>query len=312
MNQIVESKVNEVVANISRITGDTTTTMKELSTKIRNIVAGDQKIMSMPPEVISDAIVKAMIPDRALNFYKDVYFIPYGSQLNVEFSHNFLCKLAYKSGKVKKIDTYPVFEGDEVSVDENGLHYKINPFDQTGEFRGILVLVKLSNDEIVQNFITKQHIENARNASRSKNNGPWKTWYYEMAKKVAIKNTFKALDISQEVDEAISIDNENTDLSKLNEKTEDNGDIEAIMSATNVADDIVEMLKARGSSTTQISNGWVLFDEGILTDEELACAKAQPSTKYPSKIMCKLALLNKCLHEIVIDTEIENEAEDNF
>jgi len=169
MNQIAESKVNEVVVNISKVTEDTPTVMKELSAKIRNIVAGDQKIMAMSPEVISDAIIKAMIPDKALNFYKDVYFIPYGKQLNVEFSHNFLCKLAYKSGKVKKIDTYPVFEGDEVSVDENGLHYKINPFDQSGEFKGVLVLVKLSNDEIVQNFITKQHIENAKNASKSKN-----------------------------------------------------------------------------------------------------------------------------------------------
>jgi recombination protein RecT len=307
MNQIAESKVNEVVVNISKVTGDTPTVMKELSAKIRNIVAGDQKIMAMSPEVISDAIIKAMIPDKALNFYKDVYFIPYGKQLNVEFSHNFLCKLAYKSGKVKKIDAYLVFEGDEVSVDENGLHYKINPFDQSGEFKGVLVLVKLSNDEIVQNFITKQHIENAKNASKSKNNGPWRTWYYEMAKKVAIKNTFKSLDISHEIDEAISIDNENTDLSRIEEK-EDNSSIETIMSSANIVDEVINTLKDRGSTTVQVANGWVLFDDGILTEKELECSKAQQSTKHKGKTMCKLALLHKCLEEIVIDTEVDHEA----
>ena len=56
MNQIAESKVNEVVVNISKVTGDTPTVMKELSAKIRNIVAGDQKIMAMSPEVISESL----------------------------------------------------------------------------------------------------------------------------------------------------------------------------------------------------------------------------------------------------------------
>jgi len=307
MNQIVEAKVSDVVSYVANATGDNSSRLKEVSAKIRNIISGDRKILSMPPEVISDAILKAMIPDKSLSFYKDVYFIPYGNQLNVEFSHNFLSKLAYKSGKIKKIETLLVFGGDEVTVDENGLHYKINPFDQSGEFKGILVLVKLSNGETIHNFVTRQHIENARNASRSKNNGPWKTWYYEMAKKVAIKNTFKSLDISQEVEEAISIDNENTDFSQAEAK-EDMTSIESIMSAANIVDEVTNTLKDRGSTTTQIANGWILFDEGVLTEKELECSKAQPSTKHEGKIMCKLALLHKCLEEIVIETEVDNEA----
>jgi phage RecT family recombinase len=305
MNQVVESKVNDVVNYVANITGDTSAKLKEVSTKIRNIISGDRKILSMPPEVISDAIIKAMIPDKSLSFYKDVYFIPYGNQLNVEFSHNFLSKLAYKSGKVKKIETLLVFEGDEVWVDESGLHYKINPFDQSGEFKGIIVLVKLSNGETIHNFVTKQHIENARNASRSKNNGPWKTWYYEMAKKVAIKNTFKTLDISPEIEEAISIDNENNDLSQVNASYTEAETVEMAFQKGNILDEVMQELTSRGVVDPKISNGWIMFDEGILTEEEEKCAKVKRQDKYPGKVACKIAILHACFKAQAIDAEVE-------
>jgi len=189
-----------------------------LMNKLNMIIAKTPKIAQMPPEVVSQAILKAMIPDPTLQDHDDIYFVPYGKTIDVSFSHNYLQKLAYRNGAVKLIETHLIYDGDDVKVTEKGVSYNINPFKKNrGEFAGVMVVVKLANGETKYGFVDVEHIEKARKASKSGNNGPWKTWYFEMAKKVAIKNTLKGLDISPEFNAAITIDNEDTDFSKANE-----------------------------------------------------------------------------------------------
>jgi len=186
-----------------------------LMNKVNMIIAKTPKLATMPPESIAQAILKAMIPDPTLQDHDDIYFVPYGGKIEVSFSHNYLQKLAYRNGAIRLIDTILVYENDKVEVTEKGVSYSINPFKKDrGNFAGVMVIVKLANGETKYGFVGVDHIEKARKASKSGNNGPWKTWYFEMAKKVAIKNTLKGIDISPEFNAAVTIDNEDTDFRK--------------------------------------------------------------------------------------------------
>lgn len=241
-----------------------------LMNKLNMIIAKTPKIAQMPPEVISQAILKAMIPDPTLQDHDDIYFVPYGRTIDVSFSHNYLQKLAYRNGAVKLIETHLIYENDNVTVTENGVSFSINPFKKNrGEFAGVMVVVKLANGETKYGFVDVEHIEKARKASKSGNNGPWKTWYFEMAKKVAIKNTLKGLDISPEFNAAVTIDNEDTDFSKANEAeapaatTELEKMMESGSSIVKTAEDILESL----GISYAINNGWFSVDL-IASDEE--------------------------------------------
>jgi recombination protein RecT len=227
------------------------------------IIAKTPKIASMPPDVISQAVLKAMIPDPTLQDHDDIYFVPYGRTIDVSFSHNYLQKLAYRNGAVKLIETHLIYDNDNVEVSENGVSYSINPFKKDrGEFAGVMVAVKLSNGETKYGFVGVDHIEKARKASKSGNNGPWKTWYLEMAKKVAIKNTLKGLDISPEFNAAVTIDNEDTDFSKANQAEAPSGadELEDMMvEASSSVNSAEEYIKSIGVAFS-VKGDWIAVD----------------------------------------------------
>ena len=241
----------------------------KLMNKINMIMAKTPKVTSMAPDVIAQAILKAMIPDPTLENHNDIYFVPYGKTIDVSFSHNYLQKLAYKNGAVKLIETYLIYEDDEVSVTEEGVTYKINPFKKDrGDFVGVMVKVKLRNDELKYGFVTAEHIEKARRASKSGNNGPWKTWFFEMARKVAIKNTLKSIDISPEFNAAMEIDNEDTDFRK-EKASADNKEKNALenkmKAGSKSVSDVEDFLNSNGI-VFEIKDKWVIvkLDESDL------------------------------------------------
>ncbi len=234
-----------------------------LLNKINMIIAKTPKIGTMSPENISQAILKAMIPDATLQDHEDIYFVPYGNKIDVSFSHNYLQKLAYRNGAIKLIDTLVIYSKDKVEVTENGVSYSVNPFSQDrGDFVGIMVIVKLGNSEVKHGFVTSEHINKAKSASKSGNGGPWKTWFMEMAKKVAIKNTLKGLDISSEFNDALSIDNEDTDFKKLEAPKEHNSASkleEMMISGNKAAYNITHFMSSLGIEGEE-KEGWVMID----------------------------------------------------
>ena len=234
-----------------------------LMNKINMILTKVPKLAQMPPDEISKAILKAMIPDNTLQDHNDIYFIPYGRVIDVSFSHNYLQKLAYRNGAAKLIETFLIFEGDRVEITESGISYSILPFrkDQD-EFLGVMVRAKLRNNEIMHDFVSVEHIEKARKASKSGNNGPWKTWYFEMAKKTSLKHMFKSMDISPELSAAVSIDNEDTDFSKLKEVSAPSGadELENLMkTGSREVHDTEEYLQEMEISF-KVKGDWIMID----------------------------------------------------
>jgi phage RecT family recombinase len=242
-----------------------------LMNKINMIIAKTPKISQMAPHIIAEAVLKAMIPDPTLQDHDDIYFVPYGNKIDVSFSHNYLQKLAYRNGAVKVINTFLIYEGDVVEFTEDGLSYKVLPFKPQGEFNGVLVDIKLANGERKYGTITKEHIEKARKASKSGNNGPWKEWYYEMAKKVALKNTLKGIDISKEFSDAISIDNEDTDFSKVKDEKPKAADslADKMKIGSKTAND-VEIYLSDAGIAFEIKDKWVIINKEVSNPESLA------------------------------------------
>jgi phage RecT family recombinase len=235
-----------------------------LRNKVNMIIAKTPKIATMQAGAISEAILKAMIPDPTLQDHDDIYFVPYGNKIDVSFSHNYLQKLAYRNGAVKLIDTQLIYEEDWVEVTEGGVSFKINPFKKDrGEFVGIMVLVKLANNETKYGFVSKDHIEKARKMSKSGSSGPWKMWYLEMAKKVAIKNTLKGIDISQEFSDAVTIDNEGYSTSKdqiVDDSEENEKDLQdKIMYSSNKISEAKEFLEDNDISY-ESKGDWIMVD----------------------------------------------------
>jgi recombination protein RecT len=62
--------------------------------------------------------------------------------------------------------------------------------------------------------MTKAEIEEVRQSSKSANNGPWQTWWSEMAKKSVLKRLVKYLPMSAALAKAVTADNaaENDDV----------------------------------------------------------------------------------------------------
>lgn len=249
-----------------------------LMNKVNMLIAKTPKIASMGPEVIAQAVLKAMIPDPTLEYMNDIYFIPYGKTIDVSFSHNYLQKLAYRNGAVRLINTHLVFENDIVEVTENGLSYKILPFKPHGEFVGVLVDVVLKNREHKYGMVTKEHIDQARKASKAGNAGAWRDWYYEMAKKVAIKNTLKSVNISKEFEDAVSIDNEDTDF-ELERETDADKKMttsleEKMRKGSDVISSISDMLTSVGASF-EIRENWVIIDTAKSEEGSLDALEAR-------------------------------------
>jgi len=235
-----------------------------LMNKMNMIIAKTPKVGAMPAPVIAEAVLKAMIPDPTLTSHDDIYFVPYGQKIEVSFSHNYLQKLAYRNGAVKMINTYLIYEGDTVEITEDGLTYKVEPFKAQGEFIGVLVDIKMANGERKYGTVTLEHIEQAKKASKSGTSGPWKTWYFEMAKKVALKNTLKSIDISKEFADAVAIDNESSDLSKIKKSVEPPvaaNALEDMMKSGSDDVSIVSKLFDECGIAYQVSGEWVMIDE---------------------------------------------------
>ena len=255
-----------------------------LANKINMIIAKTPKVGSMGPEAISQAILKAMIPDPTLQDHNDIYFVPYGKSIDVSFSHNYLQKLAYRKGSVKLIEPIIIYENDNVTMDENGLRFNINPFKKDrGEFAGVLVIVKLANGETKHGIVSAEHIDNAKKASRSGSSGPWKTWFLEMAKKVAIKNTLKGLDISSEFNAAVEIDDEDTDFSKAN-KAEAPKAAESLTTMMKTGSKNVGNIEAYLDSLSisyEVKGDWVMID--VINSNEDGVAKVTSNAKFVEK-----------------------------
>lgn len=125
------------------------------------------------------------------------------------------------AGRLKTIYSQIIYENDDFDffTDEHGEHvtYKPKLFDESrGKIKGIFAVANFDGGVFVEVMSLKE-IEKVRKVSRSSNNGPWRDWWEEMAKKTVIRRLAKRLPLSSEAQSVVDADNHFYDLQ--NEET---------------------------------------------------------------------------------------------
>jgi len=108
-----------------------------------------------------------------------------------------LIKIAVDSGRVGKVDAYPVYEGDVFEVqlgDEPHIHHcpKFETTDPS-KMTHVYAVGHLVNGMKQFEVLTKAEVDRIKASSKASSSGPWVDWRIPMARKSAVKRLYKWL-----------------------------------------------------------------------------------------------------------------------
>ncbi|MDE2096936.1 MAG: recombinase RecT [Patescibacteria group bacterium] len=113
-----------------------------------------------------------------------------------------LMDLAFRSGRVLAIEAFPVYKLDEFSF-QYGTDAKIThkpTLGTRGDLLCVYAVARLSNGQSIFRVLTLEDLENTRQRSRAKDDGPWVTDTLAMQLKTAIRRICNWLPQAQEMD----------------------------------------------------------------------------------------------------------------
>lgn len=115
-----------------------------------------------------------------------------------------ILKRVRNSGELSSITSQIVYRNDSFRywVDGDGEHIQHEPllFGDRGEIVGVYAIAKTKDGAVYVEPMTKAQVEKVRKVSRAANNGPWVSWWEEMARKTAIRRLSKRLPTSTDVE----------------------------------------------------------------------------------------------------------------
>lgn len=159
------------------------------------------------------------------------YIIPYGNEAQFQIGYKGMIELLRRSGQLKDIYAYPVYENDNFRVvygTRRNLEHEPN-FANPGNLVGFYSVAILKDDAIAFEYMTVAQIEKHRDrfskVAKSQNS-VWNTDFEEMAKKTVVKKLLKYLPVSVEYLENAYKDEKSYKLTKENEVIENNKEIE--------------------------------------------------------------------------------------
>lgn len=128
-----------------------------------------------------------------------------------------IVKLMRNSGEVKSINCLAVFPSDSFRhwFDDAGEHvtYEQNFDVPEGELlRAAFAVVETNDGGRYIEVMTRAHIDKVRAVSKSRDDGPWVTWYDEMAQKTVLRRLSKRCPMSTDIERVLRRDEEFFDL----------------------------------------------------------------------------------------------------
>ena len=112
-----------------------------------------------------------------------------------------------QSGEVAKISAQVVYENDSFVVsygfDEDVTHNPPALNEPRGKPIGAYATAVLKDGSRLLEVMSLEEIEQVRNVSRAKGNGPWVTWWGEMARKTVMRRLSKRLPMSTDLEDEI-------------------------------------------------------------------------------------------------------------
>jgi recombination protein RecT len=121
-----------------------------------------------------------------------------------------ILKKVRQSGELATIHAAVVYKNDKFRywVDTEGQHIEHEPilFGERGPAIGVYAMAKTKDNSVFVQPLSLADVEKIRQASRSKDSGPWTSWWEEMAKKSAIRRLAKYLPQSTDIEQALKSD----------------------------------------------------------------------------------------------------------
>lgn len=103
---------------------------------------------------------------------------------------------SYTLGDSEKIEHQPYMEGDR------------------GKAIAVYAIAKTKDGGIYREVMSIAEVEQVRNVSRAKNNGPWVSWWGEMARKTVLRRLAKRLPMSTDLMQVFQRDDDHYDFSR--------------------------------------------------------------------------------------------------
>lgn len=190
---------------------------------VKNAVAANPELLNVTRQSLLLASMRAaqdgLMPDgreAVLNIYNVKVKGPNGDYWEKRAQYlpmvGGLIKLMYASGEITYVDGAVAYERDLFKFrrgDNPGIDHE--PYDgdeDPGPVKAAYVIVKLKNGEVKREVMFRRDIEQVRNASKSKDSGPWKDWYDQQSIKSVIKRVWKQLPKIDRLERAIAHDND--------------------------------------------------------------------------------------------------------
>lgn len=121
-----------------------------------------------------------------------------------------ILKKAYQTGKVGSISVELVHKNDvyrRAAGDNAEIVHEPLDFGDRGEVIGGYAIIRMTDgSDPAREVMSMDQITKVRNVSRSKDRGPWVSFFDEMAKKTILRRALKRVPLSAEMDQVLSRD----------------------------------------------------------------------------------------------------------
>lgn len=212
MSNIVEFVKQQEPLFCGALTEQTVTWAKESQFAIQYFQKNDflAKTALSNPTSAQNAIINVAAIGITLNpASKLAYLVPRDGMVCLDISYMRLLHLAQSTGSIKWGQCKLVYSAD--TYESNGLDsaptHKYNAFGERGEVVGGYCTVKTADGDYLTEEMSLSEIKAVEATSKTKN-GPWKTFWEEMARKTIVKRASKYWPKAQRLDNAIHLLNE--------------------------------------------------------------------------------------------------------
>lgn len=212
MSNIVEFVKQQEPLFAGAVTDQSVTWAKESQFAIQAFQRNDRLATTAisNPASAQNAIINVAAIGITLNpASKLAYLVPRDGMVCLDISYMGLLHLAQSTGSIKWGQCKLVYSAD--TYESNGLDsaptHKYNAFGERGDVVGGYCTVKTADGDYLTEEMSLAEIKAVEATSKAKN-GPWKTFWEEMARKTIVKRASKYWPKAQRLDNAIHLLNE--------------------------------------------------------------------------------------------------------
>lgn len=183
---------------------------------LMNAVSTNETLAKCTPVSIFLSCIKGFALGLEVNGALNMaYLIPYKNRLGIyeaQFMPSYLglIELARRSGEISSICANPVYERDEITVQEGSERIFVHKPDifqaDRGKIIGYYAIYHNKDGSFDYEIMDMKELDKIRRSSKTSNNGPWVDWEGEMYKKSVLKRLLKRAPKSVELAKAIDLD----------------------------------------------------------------------------------------------------------